>query len=90
MDKVEWYKSSIIRQQLVALIVAAAGLAGVTLNFDVDAAVQAVMFVVSVGMSAWTIYSRATDAHLPVTEKAVAKMEAKLAESGAQIVGGAQ
>jgi len=80
-DPMPWWKSSIIQQQVVMVIVAIAGIAGVTLDVDVNQAVAVIFSLVPLALSIWTILTRLFKATPPITERAAAK-EAELIATG--------
>lgn len=88
MEQIPWYQSGIIRQQIVMLIVAALGLFKVTTDIDIDATVAAVFAGIAALVPIWTIITRLTKAHPPLTATAAAKETAKQQELKASRQGG--
>ena len=80
-DTIPWYSSSIVRQQIVMIIVGAIGLFGVTTDLDVDATVGAVLAGVAAIIPVWTLLSRLFQPTPPITETAV-KKEAEMKAEG--------
>jgi len=53
-----WYKSAIIRQQIVQLIIAGLALVGVTTDVDWSTTVEALFGGVAAGVAVWTVVTR--------------------------------
>lgn len=75
METIPWYKSAVIRQQVVMLIVGIFGLFKITTDLDVDATVTAVFADIAVLVPVWTILTRLFKAHPPLTDTAAMKEE---------------
>lgn len=84
MEKIPWYQSAIVRQQIVALIAAVVGLLGLTTDVDIDATVAAVFGGIAAIVPVWTIVTRLFKANPPLTDTAARKeveVQAKLEEA---------
>lgn len=53
-----WYKSAIIRQQIVQLIVAGLALVGITTDVDWNTTVEAVFAGIAAVVAVWTVFTR--------------------------------
>jgi hypothetical protein len=73
----EWFQSAIIRQQIVAFLVALLTLIGVTTDVDIDATVGAIMAGVAALIPLYTIATRLFKPTPPITETAVAATVAR-------------
>ena len=72
--RIPWYQSAIIRQQIVALIVAVLGLLGVTTDIDWSATVTAVFAGIAAVVPIWTIVTRLVKPAPPITDAAATKL----------------
>lgn len=81
MENIPWYKSAIIRQQVVQIIVAVLTLVGVTTTIDWDFVVSVIFAVIALLVPAWTIVTRLTKPAPNLTVKAANK-EAELKAEG--------
>lgn len=76
MENLPWYKSAIIRQQVVQLIVAGLALVGVTTDLDWSATVEALFGGVAAVVAIWTIVTRLFKPAPAITETAAKKEQA--------------
>jgi hypothetical protein len=90
MEQIPWYQSAIIRQQIIALVAAIVGLLGLTSEIDVSGTVTAVLAGIAAVVPVWTIITRLTKAHPPLTDGAAQKedaVQAKLKQGGFARIG---
>jgi hypothetical protein len=80
-ETLPWYKSAIIRQQIVQLIVAVMALVGVTTDIDWNATVEAIFAGIAAVVAVWTVITRLFKPAPNLTATAVAK-ERELIEKG--------
>lgn len=73
MEKIPWYASGIIRQQIVMIILGVLGLAGFKTDIDIDNLVGTVLGAIAVLVPIWTIITRSTKANPPITDGAASK-----------------
>ena len=76
MEKIPWYQSAIIRQQIVMLIAGGLGLARVSTDIDIDATVAIIFAAIGAIVPVWTIITRALKPNPPITDTAARKEEA--------------
>lgn len=83
MNTIPWYQSSILRQQIVQMIVAVLTLFGVaTGDFDLNATTGAIFGGVAGVTALWTFITRLYKAHRPITEDAAIKTQAMIRQGG--------
>lgn len=83
MNTIPWYKSSILQQQIVQMIVAALTLFGVaTDDIDLNATAGAIFGGVTAVTALWTFITRIVKAHRPITQKAAEKQAQVARQSG--------
>lgn len=76
-----WYKSAILRQQIVQLIVSASALSGIALpGIDWDATVSAIFAGIAAAIAVWTIVTRLFNPAPNITVKAAQKEQALVAK----------
>ncbi len=79
METLPWYKSAIIRQQIVALLLAVLGITGLGAKlgdeFDIEKIVTGVFAFAALIIPAWTIFTRLFKPTPPMTETAAKKAE---------------
>lgn len=73
MEKIPWYQSAIIRQQIVMVIAGALGLLNISTDIDIDATVAIIFAAVTALVPLWTIFTRATKSAPPITDTAAKK-----------------
>lgn len=76
-----WYRSAIIRQQIVAFLIAGFGLFKFETGLDIDATVGAILAGVAAAVPIWTIVTRLFK-HAPNMTVTAAKKEAELRAAG--------
>lgn len=81
METLPWYKSAIVRQQIVAFIVAALGLLKITSTIDIDATVAAVLAGVAALVPLYTIVTRIFKPAPNLSQTAAAK-EVEMVKEG--------
>lgn len=75
METIPWYKSAIIRQQIVALIAAVIGLLNIQTDIDIDATITAIFGGIAAIIPIYTIITRMIKPNPPITETAAQKEE---------------
>lgn len=70
MEKIPWYQSAIVRQQIVMILVGLFGVLGISTDIDIAATVTAVFAGISVLVPVWTLITRLTKANPPLTDVA--------------------
>lgn len=75
-----WYKSAIIRQQIVQLIVAGLALFGIATDIDWSATVEAVFAGVAAAVAVWTVFTRLFKPAPNLTATAAAKEQELVAK----------
>lgn len=81
-DGLPWYRSAVIRQQIVQIIIAGLALAGVTTDIDWSATVEAIFSGIAAVVAVWTILTRLFKPSPNLTKTAAAK-EQELVAKGA-------
>lgn len=76
MEKIPWYQSAIVRQQVVMILVGLAGVLKLTTDIDIDATVTALFAAVAAVVPVWTLITRLTKPHPPLTDGAALKEDA--------------
>lgn len=83
METIPWYRSTILRQQIVQLIVAALTLIGVSTDqYDIDGTVGLLLGGVTGAMAVWTMLSRLYRPNLPITEESAGQLQAAVKKQG--------
>lgn len=72
MEKIPWYESAIVRQQIVMILVGLVGMFKITTDVDIDATVGAILAGVAALVPVWTLATRLLKANPPITDTAVA------------------
>lgn len=57
-ESIPWYRSAIIRQQIVQIIIAGLALAGITTDVDWSTTVEALFAGIAAGVAVWTVITR--------------------------------
>lgn len=87
MEKIPWYESAIVRQQVIMIVVGLAGVLKLATDIDIDATVTAVFAGIAAVMPVWTMITRLTKAHPPLTDAAALREDAVQKELTAKAAG---
>lgn len=80
METIPWYKSAIIRQQIVQLIVAGLALAGITTDVDWSQTVELLFGGIAAAVAVWTVITRLFKPAPNLTATATAKEQELIAK----------
>lgn len=83
MNTIPWYQSTILRQQIVQLIVAALTLFGVSTDqYDIDGTLGLIFGGITGAVAVWTMLSRIYKPNPPISEEAAARQQAMTRKQG--------
>lgn len=72
MEKIPWYQSAIVRQQIVMILVGLVGVFKISTDVDIDATVTAVLAGIAAVVPVFTLVARLIKANPPLTDTAAA------------------